>query len=575
MGATPVPDRTAPPWTPAGWLLVAAAFAAGFVNFPLRVAGSNFEYLPGDAADNRLNNYVLEHGYRFLAGRADSFWDIPSFYPLRGVTAWSDTHLGLLPVYAAFRAGGLSPERAFQGWFLVPFVLNFAAAAWALRRLGAGPAGAAAGAYLFAFGLPLAGQLNHAQLFPRFLVPPAAAFGWEFLRTPRAWRLAVCAASVVGQIYLTVYVGVLLVLLLATGFAVAAVRFRRELPWRKLLRPDRRERAWRVAALAVAAVAVLPLGLKHGRGLGGLPAEQVRNMAPRPAAWVTPPNLAAAYHGLGDVTGLRPKGMGEQQLFLGLVPLAAVLAGLPLLVRPGAFGGRGSAVAVAAGVCVVLAVVVTPVGGVWLYEPVSRLPGAGGIRAMGRVVLVLLFPAAVAVAWGADGLVRLAGRRGRATRVVAALLALAAVVADQWLTSPAGPHAGDWEWARYPVERAVERQQRLIDAIRRHPSPALVYVFPSAARPDPHGPLELQVEALRAAQELGLPCANGWSGYLPSTWDYFAGYRGILGWLTEKNRTPPERLAGLVLVGEPVPDADAGYERRMRAAHPPQPVAPE
>jgi hypothetical protein len=477
------------------------------------------------------------------------------------VTAWSDTHLGMLPIYAAFRAVGLSPERAFQGWFLTAFVLNFAAAAWMLRRLGAGAAGAAAGAYLFAFALPLAGQLHHAQLQPRFLVPLAVVFGWEFLHSPRSWRLAACAASVAGQMYLTVYVGVLLVMLLGTGLAVTLLRFGRRLPWREIL--HRPELVRRVVVVALAALAVLPLALRHSRGLGGVPADQVRGIAPEPAAWVTPPSLAAAHPWLS--AEFRATGMGEQQLFAGLVPLVALAVAVPLLVRPGVFGTHSSSAAVGAAVCVVLVVIVTRFGSVWLYEPLTHVRGAGGLRAVGRVVLVLLFPAGVAVAWLVDRV----GRR----HVAAGVLALAAVAADQWLSPPDGARAADWSAARYPVERAVARQQRLIDAIRRHPNPTLVYVFPSAARVAPEGRLELQVEALRACQELGVPCANGWSGYLPSTWDYFADYRGVIGWFEVKNRTPPERLAGLVLVGEPKPDADAGYEARMRAAFPPHPVA--
>ena len=63
-------------------------------------------------------------------------------------------------------------------------------------------------------GLPLVAQLNHTQLFPRFLVPLAVVFAWEYLREPRAWRLVVAAACVVGQLYLSVYIGYFLILLL-------------------------------------------------------------------------------------------------------------------------------------------------------------------------------------------------------------------------------------------------------------------------------------------------------------------------------------------------------------------------
>ena len=41
-----------------------------------------------------------------------------------------------------------------------------------------------------------------------------------------------------------------------------------------------------------------------------------------------------------------------------------------------------------------------------------------------------------------------------------------------------------------------------------------------------------------------------------------------------RHATPERALAGLVVIGEPVPDADPQYEAAMRAAFPPRAVAP-
>jgi hypothetical protein len=548
--------------------VAAVAFAVGFAAFPLRVVGARGDHLPGDPADNRLNNFVLEHGHRYLRGRVDSFWDAPMFYPARRATAWSDAHLGMLPVYSALRVAGLSPEGAFQGQFLIAFVLNFASAAWALRRLGFGPAGAAAGAYVFTFGLPLVAQLTHVQLYPRFLVPVAAAFAWEFLCRPRTWRLGAVAAAAVGQAYLTIYIAYFLALLLGTGLAVAAVRYRRQLPWGELVRCGRGVWVRRVAVVAAAGVALLPLVAAHG-GTGGPPAHLARSLAPEPGWWVTPPRLSA----FAELAGSERPIVGEHQLFPGFIPLIAVGLGLAAVVRSERVGGPVSAAAVAAWSALLLAVVVTPLGGVWLYEPVNHLRGVGGIRAVGRVVLVLLFPAAVAVAWFADMLIRAARRGGRLPAALAAAFAVGAVAADQWLTPTDGARAAHWHPARYRVETALARQERIAQAIRRHPNPTLVYAFPSAGAGSQGGALGVQFEAMRASQDAGLPCVNGWSGYLPPAWDFFADYRSLLEWLA-RNDIPAEVLAGLVVVGEPVPDRDPRYDASMRARFPPQPMAP-
>jgi hypothetical protein len=88
------PSAERRPWGITGWVIVVGAFLIGFVVFPIRTLGSDLSYLPGDALDNRLNNYILEHGYRYLTGRADSFWNAPFFYPLSRVTTWSDGRPG-------------------------------------------------------------------------------------------------------------------------------------------------------------------------------------------------------------------------------------------------------------------------------------------------------------------------------------------------------------------------------------------------------------------------------------------------------------------------------------------------
>jgi hypothetical protein len=231
-------------------------------------------------------------------------------------------------------------------------------------------------------------------------------------------------------------------------------------------------------------------------------------------------------------------------------------------------------VAVAAWTSVLGALGVTTLGDVWLYAPLTHLPGVEGIRAIGRVVLVLLFPAGVALAGCVDALCGAAGRVGKGPALLVGVLALALVVADHWLAAPEGARADQWAQTRYPLEHILARQKLISDAIRRHPAPALVYVFPSVADQKRLNVLVVQLEAMRAAQDLGLPTVNGWSGYIPQDWGYFTGYRSLLEWLMVHHHLPEHVLAGLVVVGEPAPDTDPQYEAAMRARFPPRPVGP-
>src|SRR5579871_2971771 len=158
---------------PADRFAIPAGLLLGLALVPLRAMGWNLHRIPGDLVDARFNNYVLEHGHHWLTGRERSFWDAPFFLPEPNVIAYSDCHLGTLPLYALFRFAGADRETAFQLWALAQFALNYLCCAWVLRRFGFGRVAATAGAYVFAFGMPVVGQINHLQLAPRFLVPVA------------------------------------------------------------------------------------------------------------------------------------------------------------------------------------------------------------------------------------------------------------------------------------------------------------------------------------------------------------------------------------------------------------------
>jgi hypothetical protein len=542
----------------------------GFINYPLQVVGWNLEQMPGDPIDNKLNNFILEHGYRWLCGRAESFWDAPSFYPVKGTTAKSDAHIGMLPLYAVVRLMGASPEQAFQGHFLIACLLNFLSAAWALRRLGFNSAGIAVGAFVFTYALPIVGQTQHTQLIPRFLVPPAFVLAWEFLRFPRTWRLAAVAACCASQFYMTVYIGYFLVLLLTAGLVVALVRFPHLLAWKTLIRPGWRTWLCRVAVVGISFAATLPLVVRHARASGGgSPPEAIRDIAMVPASWITSPQNAFL-HPASKWSPL-PKvdvPSGEHLWCPGLVVIAVVLMVAARGVLP--IGTDETRVAIlAAWVTLILAILVTRWGDVWLYQPLLALPGSAGIRVPARVVLVLLFPAGIALANLVDSADRTARQAGTVPGFLTTLLAITLVMADQRLVPADNEHREEWHYYHNPMALTLARQARLAEAINRRSSVAFVYVFPSAAD-GPGGAMGLQAEVIRTTQDLGLTSVNGWTGHFPKKWEHFSTYRGLLTWLTVDNELSPEQLAGMVVVGEPIPDKDPAYEALMRATYPPQ-----
>src|SRR5687768_18198019 len=93
-------------------------FLLGMYLIGFRLVGTNFDGVPGDMGDGRLNNYFLEHGYLYITGQVDNYWDAPFFYPEKSTMSMSDNLFGTLPLYALLRIMKFDRETSYQIWFL-------------------------------------------------------------------------------------------------------------------------------------------------------------------------------------------------------------------------------------------------------------------------------------------------------------------------------------------------------------------------------------------------------------------------------------------------------------------------
>ncbi|MCK9617382.1 MAG: hypothetical protein M0R21_06050 [Lentimicrobiaceae bacterium] len=91
-------------------------FFFGIWYFAIRILGLDFAYIPGDFGDARFIHYILEHGYRFLSGNENSFWNASFMFPYKNNIALSDNMLGTMPIYALYRIIGINSETSFQFW---------------------------------------------------------------------------------------------------------------------------------------------------------------------------------------------------------------------------------------------------------------------------------------------------------------------------------------------------------------------------------------------------------------------------------------------------------------------------
>lgn len=203
-------------------ILTISVLVFGIRFYWISILGKNLEFLPGDWGDGRFNNFILEHGYMYLSGKVQSFWDAPFFFPMKNAIALSDNLLGSLPFYAMFRKLGYNIETSFQLWIIFVTCLNYLAAFFVLHKWTKNTFASIAGAYIFAFAVANNSQIFHVQVIPKFVIPIAYYFALEWIKTPNNKNFLLLNLAIVYQFYCGIYLGFLLIFTLIFFFIVAA-----------------------------------------------------------------------------------------------------------------------------------------------------------------------------------------------------------------------------------------------------------------------------------------------------------------------------------------------------------------
>jgi hypothetical protein len=488
------------------WLL----FILGFALVILRPLGSHVALIPGDLGDARFNNYVLEHFYQWVTGLTRDYWNAPFFFPFPRTITFSDNLLGSAPFYVLFRWIGFDMSSAFQGWYIFGCLLNFSAAGYVLWRLAFKPLGIGIGAFFFAFGLPLLAQENHAQLLYHFCIPLACYALWRFYQAPRLHHLVSLAAWLVWQFYLTIYMGIFLILLLAAitillPFIVEAETFLKRLAiW-----PRRLMDAWAGAHLtekvfAVLSLAILSLGLwsiiqpyyqtstVYGFSRSW---EEVSRLLPRWQSYL----LADHSQLWGSISSLfsdlpLPH---EHQLFPGLAAVLLILVGI--IMR---FHTQNTRLAwLHFSAALALIALTLQVSDHSLYWLVWRLPGMNSLRAITRIILVIMWPLSLFMAWVADGVIQ-RFRQQRRWMLMGVYLVTGLLVAESVFYSH----------STYDKTIALAR----LDSLRQQipvivPQDPILFV----ARDQQEAFWAKELDAMLLAQQMGWPTLNGYSGNDP------------------------------------------------------------
>jgi hypothetical protein len=373
---------------------------------------SGFRSVQGDLGDSRLVNFTLEHSYRWLNGMplAEDLWSPPLYYPTLNAATYTDPMLGVAPLYWPWRWLGCHPHTAYQCWMLICWSLNFFCFYLLLRKgFRTSPVAASAGAFLFAFASPRLANVVHQQLVVQFYLVVALLAAIAALRADRRertqdraglWIGAFCA-SLVLQLYTAFYPFFFFLLGLMAALAVAM--FTRN--GRSTLRRFARHHVGPLTVSVLAALgAALPLLMRYYSTAEevGLRSYNLDRL-PHTLSWFLMGGSNWLYGWIHAFPSMAWAQLSRHHNGVGAVTTTLALFGL-WHVR------RNRVVQLILAALAGLFLLTLRMPGDWsLWEFVrSTVPGAAGIRAVSRVAMMLLFPAAIGLAVFFD---RLVGRR--------------------------------------------------------------------------------------------------------------------------------------------------------------------
>lgn len=475
----------------------------GVAFYQLR-ANSHLTAVPGDLIDARFNSVILEHVYQWLRGDVKSLWSPGFFYPVKDVLALSDNHFGSILPYALLRFLGFEREPALALWLMLGGILNYVLAYVAFRRLKLRHSGAAAAAFVFAFSLPVLAQQAHAQFAFRMFVPLVFVNFYAWLESGRTSSLAWTAVWLMAQFYCAIYTGVFTVYLLIAMFVGWLLLGKAGAIRRSVMQSFSRTNlfgtlasAFVVLACGAAVFALLAkykqVTLAHGFER---PRDEILGMLPRVWSYLISDFSKLSHVVGGSITDISMR--HEHQLFIGVGVLLFCLVGALVALRRIEYTDIGRL----AFVSVLLLVVGTlNVSNVSFYRLFLHVPGIDSIRAVTRVMLVMVVPLGILSGIGFQRVLTLLERRGALRLCVGGLLAVVLLVAESSTFEAGNASFAAWRARQANFESRVPAGAvpgSVIMADRSSDSPYLD-----------------DLDAMIYAQDHGMASINGYSGYVP------------------------------------------------------------
>lgn len=491
-------------------VFISVFFLACFYFYALPYFGQNFNMVPGDLGDARLNNYFLEHGFLWLNGTVNSFWDAPFFFPVKNTISFSDNHLGTLPFYAVWRALGCDRETAFQLWIVFGFVLNFFSMAWVLKQLGIRLPGICTGAFIFTFSSVMLHQIAHAQLLYRFALPLCFYFSHLFLKNLQPKYFLLFLFFLAWQFYCSIYIGYFTVLFL-TAFTPAILILNRKKVISKVSHLNTATHMKNILGLClfIMALAVLlgPYISTSNNGAANS-TESVFTMLPRPASYLISQPSHPVFGKNYSQTKIPMR--HEHVMYLGLLPWLSFF--FYCVASKNEPERKPLITALIISICFLI-VLTLYLNGYSLYSFMIMLPGVTAIRAVSRIVLVLLLPFSLLAAFFISYLTT----RASSNRLITAVIIILAFIL--FIENLKKPYS-------YPKKLAQSRIAEIKKQLPEKPEKNSVLIYLNQYAKTHQFPI-IELDAMLAAQDLGIKTLNGYSGQIPQGYQWMEGTGNI------------------------------------------------
>lgn len=481
--------------------LLATIFSVGFFGYLMHTTDW-LRAIPGDLFDARFNSVILEHLYQWVKGEVPSLWSPAFFYPFENVLAFSDNHFGSGWSYVLFRFAGLQREYAYLAWFIVGNLLNFWVTYYVFRRLGFSILAAGVGAFVFTFALPALPKEAHAQLTYRFAVPLAFLAMYQFLQSKNIFVFVRVVFWLLIQFLCSIYLGVFLIYLLGI-MALVWILCKKEFVSSCWQTGQSHSKTALFSAciliflLCSAIVALLYqyqiVSLEYGfsRSMG-----EIESMIPTSSSYlIADGSLLTKWIGQSFAqVSMRH----EHQMFFGLGLLLVGMLGIYYLCRGGVHQQLGR---VSAWTLFGLIVLTFSIHGYSIYRVLLYLPGVGSVRAVSRIVLIMLLPLGIIAAIAIDSVQQRFQKWQVRWAMLLALVLL--IVAESIFYQPYSTAISKW------VSRQNDLKARLSTYDLKD---QIIFV---TGNPDDPQVQAVELDGMIFAQDRHLPTLNGYSGNVP------------------------------------------------------------